>query len=359
MSVDERSISSGARRERAAVAGTDLPLLRSPSRPFPLGLLAAVRRLRCPVCEAVFRIDAGTLHCLQGHAFDVARQGYVHLGSGSGPRHADTAAMVAARERFLDGGHYDAIIDAATRAIVEAVGRCDPATPIDCRRVAESSLPVDGASTAHEARCVIDLGAGTGHYLAAVLRHAPGWDGVVVDASKPALRRAARAHPRIGAVVADAWGDLPIADGVASAVLSVFAPRGPGEMARVLRSDGCLIVVTPTVEHLHELVAALGLITVDAQKELHLARQLCAGFTQEHQRMLRWKMVLDHATIADLVGMGPSAWHVPAAVLKSRVGRLPAGFEVTVSVRVGTYRRRHRGPNARGVGGSKVSGEDP
>jgi len=341
MSADEQTASPGARHERTAVAGTQSGLPRSAPRPVhPGGLLATVGLLRCPVCKGSFRIDAGTLRCSQGHVFDVARQGYVHLASGSAPHNADTAAMVAARERFLDGGHYDAIIDAVTRAVDEAAGRREQATSTDSRMVAGPASPDGGTSAGRGAGCVVDVGAGTGHYLAAVLCHRAGWDGVAIDSSKPALRRAARAHPRIGAVAADAWGELPLHDKVASAVLSVFAPRGPGEMARVLRPEGALIVVTPTVEHLHQLVAPLGLITVDTGKDAHLARQLSACFVEEQERTLQWTMLLDHATIADLVGMGPSAWHVPTPVLTARIAELPAPLEVTASVRVGAYRRR-------------------
>ena len=52
---------------------------------------------------------------------------------------------------------------------------------------------------------MLDLGGGTGHHLAAVLDRAPDAVGVVLDSSAYAARRAARAHPRALAVVADSW----------------------------------------------------------------------------------------------------------------------------------------------------------
>jgi 23S rRNA (guanine745-N1)-methyltransferase len=89
---------------------------------------------------------------------------------------------------------------------------------------------------------------------------------VAVDISVPAARRAARAHQRAGSVVADAWAALPLADGCAEVVLVVFAPRGAGEIARVLRPGGRLVVLTPTPAHLGELVGPLGLLGVDGRK---------------------------------------------------------------------------------------------
>src|SRR5688572_20694208 len=115
--------------------------------------------------------------------------------------------------------------------------------------------------------CILDLGAGTGWYLARVLERLPGRQGLALDLSKHALRRAARAHPRIGAVACDAWAPLPLRDGVAALVLSVFAPRDGAEIARVLRPGGALVVVTPTDRHLEPLVSKLGLLTVDERKE--------------------------------------------------------------------------------------------
>ena len=76
---------------------------------------------------------------------------------------------------------------------------------------------------------------GTGHHLAYVL--APlrrKRFGIALDTSTAALRRAARIHPRATAVGADAWKPLPLRDGVAALVLSVFAPRNAGELARIL-----------------------------------------------------------------------------------------------------------------------------
>ncbi|HYP22333.1 MAG TPA: 23S rRNA methyltransferase, partial [Actinomycetota bacterium] len=128
--------------------------------------------LACVVCGGAVSAAGGSVRCEAGHSFDVARQGYVTLTAGAG----DSAEMVAAREAFLGAGHY--------RPITEAVARhVDPAGP------------------------VVDLGAGTGHHLAGVLAHEQA--GLALDSSKHALRRAARAHPRIGAVGADAWGPLP------------------------------------------------------------------------------------------------------------------------------------------------------
>lgn len=65
--------------------------------------------LTCPVCHLVLRLEGNTYRCEHGHAFDRAREGYVHLlpvGHGRSGITGDTKEMARARQRFLDAGHY-------------------------------------------------------------------------------------------------------------------------------------------------------------------------------------------------------------------------------------------------------------
>jgi 23S rRNA (guanine745-N1)-methyltransferase len=186
---------------------------------------------------------------------------------------------------------------------------------------------------------VVDVGAGTGYYLASVLDAVPGRPGLALDISKFALRRAARAQPRIGAVGCDVWQRLPVADGAAQVVLSVFAPRQGAELRRILRPGGSLLVVTPTPDHLSELVAALGLLTVDPRKPERLAGKLGPHLRLAGQRDLRATMSLDHRAIEHVVAMGPSAWHLNADTAAAGIRRLPDPMPVTLAVSLAVYQR--------------------
>ncbi|MEU8296608.1 putative RNA methyltransferase [Micromonospora sp. NPDC048909] len=275
-------------------------------------------RLRCPVCgEPLAEAVAGTaqaLRCPRRHSFDVARQGYVNLLAGRAPHVGDTAEMVAARADFLAAGHYDLISTALTEAAVAA-------TP-----------PVAGAYP-----LVVDAGAGTGRYLAAVLAALPDAVGLALDVSKPALRRAARGHPRAAAALADTWQRLPLADGAAHLLLNVFAPRNGPEFRRVLHPAGALLVVTPAEEHLAELVGPLGLLRVDPTKEDRVAGSLGAQFTRVGGALHRGELTLTRTEVATLVGMGPSAWHTDPAGLASRIAALAEPVRVTVAVRLAVW----------------------
>lgn len=267
--------------------------------------------LRCPVCGQELARSGAAVRCGRGHSFDVARQGYVHLVRGGVTHAGDTAAMVAARERFLASGGY-AFLDAALVAAVPA-GSTGP---------------------------VVDAGAGTGRHLAALLDALPGAVGLAVDVSRPALRRAARAHPRIGAVRADAWRRIPVADRVAGVLLNIFAPRNGPEFARVLHRDGMLLVATPTSAHLAELAGPLGLLRVDPDKEDRVAASLARWFHRDGEQVHHVRLELTRQQVVDLVGMGPAAHHTaPAATAEAAAG-LPDPVPVTASVRLGRYRPR-------------------
>ena len=250
--------------------------------------------------------------CEEGHAFDVARPGYVSLLAGAGaPGTADTAAMVAERAAFLGAGHYAGIADLLAELAADVTAGLKPG------KGTEASEPDD--------TCVLDLGAGTGYYLARVL-DAVDRPGIALDVSKHAARLAARAHPRIGAVVADAWAGLPVRGRAASVLLNVFAPRNPREMRRVLRPDGRAIVVVPEPAHLRELIDEYGLMAVDDRKPERLREQFADRFQVESEHPWTATLDLSAAEVSQLIGMGPNAWHERAEEVRS-------GGAVTAAVR--------------------------
>jgi 23S rRNA (guanine745-N1)-methyltransferase len=274
-------------------------------------LAAVAAYLRCPVCADPVQVGDDQVTCGRGHGFNIARQGYVSLVSGrGGPGTGDSAAMVMAREAFLGGGHYQPLAD-ALGAVAARTDRGGPGL-------------------------VLDLAGGTGYYLARVLDELGGRLGACVDLSAPALRRAARAHPRAAAIGADAWQPLPFADGAAAVVLSVFGPRNAAEIRRVLAPDGTLVVATPGPGHLAELRQALGLIGIDQRKAERLA-DAYGGYASAAVTPVRYQLRLGHADLTSLVAMGPSARHISAGDLAVLVAALPEPVTVTVDVEVRSY----------------------
>lgn len=263
--------------------------------PVATGALGeVVDLLACPHCREPMHLDERVLGCTGPHRFDLAKQGYVNLLGGPALRNADTAEMVAARERFLGAGHYRSLRDALAAMI--------------------------------PAGTVLDAGSGPGWYVAGLPAEARG---LALDVSAAAARRASTAHRRIGAVVADTWGPLPVADNMINTVLAIFAPRNHAEFARVLAPGGQLLVVTPAADHLVEAADALGLIGMDPEKEDRLHAGAAEHFTAVSRDTVRCTMQLTVGELADLVGMGPNAFHrgdpEPIAVPE----RVTASFVIT------------------------------
>ncbi|MDA3628500.1 23S rRNA methyltransferase [Saccharopolyspora sp. WRP15-2] len=265
--------------------------------------------LACPHCGADLGRAGNSLRCAANHVFDIARQGYVSLLPGGTKVVGDTAAMVAARADFLAAGHYAPIADAVAGAVSDVEG------------------------------CVVDIGAGTGYYLARALADSDRV-GLALDVSKYASRRAAKAHPRMSAAVADAWQTLPVRTGAASALLNVFAPRNAVEMHRVLRPDGRLVVVVPNSGHLADLVGVLGLLKVDERKQERLTAQLADHFDLISQRTCEFRLSLAASEAEAVVAMGPSAWHSDPEALRAQIAALPQPIAPVASVTIASYRPR-------------------
>lgn len=220
----------------------------------------------CPVCKRALVEQGNTLRCENEHSFDKARSGYVNLlrsQQSALKRHGDDKRMLAARRTFLDRGFY--------KSLQELV-----------------CLTVYRETNTHGV--LLDAGCGEGYYTAAVQSAVPSLSVCGVDISKDALHMAASRSKDMELAVASVFS-LPVADGAADTLVSVFAPTADSEFARVLKTGGVLIRVIPTERHLFGLKAAI-------YKEPRLnkpERIEIEGFSLVHRQELRYELTLDTA----------------------------------------------------------------
>lgn len=243
------------------------------------------------------------------------------LGGRALPHTADTVDMVAARDRV----HIAGFLDPVVAAVADAAREASP-----------------------DARLVADLGSGPGHYLRAVLRAVPAARGLGFDVSKSSARAVVRGQPPAAAVVGDVWSALPLGADVADVALSVFAPRNPDETARILRPGGMLVMVTPQPDHLCEIIEPMGMLSVAADKDDRIAAAMTPAFETTSIRDISWVRDADAALLADLAGMGPSAFHSEADRFRATADRLIGAGDgpvaVTGAVRVRCLRPRRPEP---------------
>ncbi len=171
--------------------------------------------------------------CARGHAFDVARSGYVNLLQPQDRRSkqpGDSPEAVFARRQLLDAGFGRAL----TTALIECVERADVRTDAACA----------------------DLGCGEGTHLAALVEHFR-LEGFGVDLSAHAVEAAAKRHGDITWIVANADRTLPFLDVSLALVVSIDGRRNTPEIARVLAPGGAYVVAVPAADDLAELREAV------------------------------------------------------------------------------------------------------
>lgn len=187
--------------------------------------------------------------CPRGHAYDIARSGYINLLQPQDRRSrnpGDSADAIAARRRFLDRGH--------ARPLLEAIRALAP-----------------------RAESILDAGCGEGYYLGLL------GSGCGVDISAAAIELAARRYPRCEWIVANADRFVPYADASFDLILSITGRMNAAEFRRVGREH--LLVAVSAPEDLAELKGA-------GRDRVQRTVETFAGF-----RMIRRERV---STVAEL-----------------------------------------------------------
>ena len=259
--------------------------------------------LICPICQSPLHTTDSGLACANRHSFDRARQGYYNLlpvqhKNSRDP--GDNQAMVEARRRFLDGGHYAPLAQRLAELAAER-------TP----------------------RTWLDIGCGEGYYTAQLAELLPGAEGHALDISREAVKRACKRAPQLHWLVAS-MARVPLADASCDLLASVFSPLDWQEAQRLLKPGGGLLRMGPTREHLMQLRQKLydEVRDYDDQKHLEL---IPPGMRLAHSETLSFPLRMSDAQArADLLAMTPHGWRARA---ERRAAVIAAEIEVTVSIR--------------------------
>ena len=268
--------------------------------------------LLCPVCGAPLEEKQRQYLCPNGHNYDRAREGYVHLLPANrmhSKNPGDDKQMAAARNRFLSEGFYAPLRAALTM-------------------LAMWHVPEGGA--------VLDAGCGEGYYTQGVYEalkqvgKAPSLVGV--DLSKPSLKMAARRCPEGEFAVASVY-HLPVASESVDFLLDCFAPLALEEFRRVLKKGGVFCYVVPAPDHLWELKQVL----YDKPYRNPEEAVPYEGFTYLDIVPAESEMEVPGERLMDLFTMTPYYWKTP----REGVERLEAleSLAVKASFRIHLFRK--------------------
>ena len=236
--------------------------------------------LLCPLCGAVLNKEEKSYRCENRHSFDIARQGYVNLLPVQ-QKHSlnpgDTKEQVASRREFLSAGFYAPIADAL----------CHNAKELGC------------------AGPILDVGCGEGYYSTQVAA-ALNTELVGLDISKEAVRFAAGKYKNAQWLCGTA-ARLPVADGSAGLVMSLFALTVPAEFHRVLRKDGLFFQVLAAEDHL------LGLKSIIYPELLHKEKDTVPeepGFDLVKSVPIRFPFTVEGQQVRNLLSMTPHVYRI-------------------------------------------------
>ncbi|MEX0606284.1 MAG: methyltransferase domain-containing protein [Marinobacter sp.] len=281
--------------------------------------------LACPLDGDPMRREGASWRCAAGHTFDVARQGYTHLLPVQKKRSldpGDSKAMVLARQRFLNGGHYQPIAAAVNRLSL-------------------ADLP-DSSSYS-----CLDAGCGEGYYLRQLALHVGSEEAaseksmalVGLDISKAAIlsatRQAGSDKARQPNWLVGSNANLPMLAGSLDRVLCLFGFPVYAEFARVLKPGGRVIQVDAGPDHLRELRE---IIYPELKPERKQEAEAPDNFVRGATDTLRYNLDLNAAEpIADLLAMTPHLYRANAKG-RDRAAALNS-LAVTVDIRLTTFER--------------------
>lgn len=274
----------------------------------------------CPICASPLSTQDKSLVCEQRHQFDLAKEGYVNLlpvQNKKSKNPGDNKEMMQARREFLDQGFYQSLSDRVNS-------------------IAQQALANVAAPN------ILDLGCGEGYYthrLAQVLtpkteslKPAERLQIAGLDISKSAIRYAAKRYKSISFCVASAYA-TPFADASQDLVTRIYAPSQDNELARIIKTDGYLLTVTPAAEHLFELKQKI----YQTPEKHDMKIEDIAGFEVVELQRVTENITLTQAKDAkNLLEMTPLAWKMSD---EQKAAIYAADLTLTLDFNITLYKR--------------------
>ena len=253
-----------------------------------------VKYLICPCCHADMSVsdDEKSLFCKgqRSHCFDFSSKGYVNLAGSRGVT-GDAKSAVNARSDFLNKGYYEPIANTLIKILKKYIS--------------------DGL--------VVDAGCGEGYYTQKI--SASGYNTLGIDLSKfainaTAIRLNCNTNEGVFAAVSSVF-EMPLCEGCADAIVSIFAPCAEDEMRRVLSDDGIIIVVSAGKEHLMGLKKALYKSAYENDQRADMPEGMIL-LEQEH---LRYTITINNnQDILNLFSMTPYYWRTSISDSEKLIG---------------------------------------
>lgn len=270
--------------------------------------------LSCPVCKAALKNGGKCRVCERNHCFDVAKEGYVNLLSGShkqGELIGDSKEMALSRRNFLEKGYFFPLADAVSSLLKEQAFKKTPA--------------------------VLDICCGEGYYSQQV-KEKNDCELFGFDLSKSMVRLAAKRKLDALFFVAN-LSHIPVFDESIDFAFHLFAPFHKDEFSRILKNDGVLVTAVPGERHLWQLKEALYDVPYRNEIKLPFSPELKLCDTVSVKSKIE---LLTNEDIMSLFKMTPYSHHTPKSGIE-RLEKLTA-LETEIEFVLGIYKKQQNFP---------------
>lgn len=282
--------------------------------------IVKAHNLACPIDGKRLNPHEKALTCENGHAFDIARQGYVNLLPVQHKRSkqpGDSKAMVVARTELLNSGIYDPI----AKKLAEIV----------------HAQITDTQSSKIKEICLLDAGCGEGYYFDYVVKYLEGencdndFSFIGLDISKAAIAEATKRNKQVTWIVGTNR-QPPVEPASVDMVLCIFGFQSFEGFRKILKPGSKLILVEPGPDHLIELRKII-YREVKASGLQDLAHAEDLGFSIVDSQQLQFKTeAINNDHINSLLIMTP---HFYRAFSEGReAASILPKLELTVDVKI-------------------------
>lgn len=255
-------------------------------------------KLLCPICNRPLVRNGNSAKCESNHSFDYAKEGYLNLFIKESVNHGDDKEMVRARTAFLNTGSYNFL-----RSYLQEIIQKE------------------------DADVLVDLGCGEGYYTSTFQAK----EKYGFDVSKLAIKYASKHDPSTNYCVGSSF-HVPMESESTDIIVTCFAPVAKDEITRLLKQDGCFIVVTPGADHLIELKECLyDEVYKNEVKDIDI------DLRKESEVVITNTFEITNQNILDLFAMTPYA-HTTSNKAKQKLEKIEK-IRLTASFVVRVYRK--------------------
>ena len=261
--------------------------------------------LECPICQKSLEINSdSTITCSSNHTFDLSKKGYLNLLRHA-PKENYERALFEARSQVIRGGLYGPLL-------------------IEIENI------INDTFKASQDKILLDAGCGEGSHLNQISESLKNnqWNFFGLDIAKEGVALATIERKTVNWLVGD-LSELPFKNESLDVILNILSPGHYQSFKRVLKTNGRVIKIIPTVLYLKEIRQAL--YPDKSYSHLPVETHFENNFTIVNKKTITYTFDVPNALKAKLLAMTPLTWkHNIDELLSLDLDTVTASFIILV-----------------------------